>query len=111
MYRVEGNNNKRRNPMATIYKFSETATATAGTAKTLQELKEYYMAGGYQMSIHNLLQYGHEKIMGWCYDYRDELKQFYYSDKYGNTARAYAPNKTCLRKAIYGTIYDIVEIK
>ena len=95
--------------MPSIYKFSETATETHGTPKTLDRLKEIYMEGAHTQ-IGNLLNDGVEKVMGWVYDYTDVLKRYYYTLN-GHCYKAYAPNKTCLRKSIYGTISDIVEIK
>ena len=99
--------------MATIYKFvNRELKTTAGKAKSVEELKKIYMEGGFHSQLSNLLHEGVERIMGWCYDYsNDELKQYYYTDYYGGTYKAYAPNKTCLRKAISGKISNVVEIK
>jgi hypothetical protein len=99
--------------MATVYKFvNKELKTTAGKPKSIEELKNIYMTGGYYSQLSNLLSEGVERIMGWCYDYsNDELKEYYYTTHYGTTYKAYAPNKTCLRKAVIGRIYDIVEIK
>lgn len=56
----------------------------------------------------NLIRYGCYKSMGYSYDFRPYLKQFLYK-QYGIWHEAYAPNKTTLRKVIYGRIDEIIE--
>lgn len=75
----------------------------------IEFLNKHYH-GGYSGAIHNLLNYGVYKLMGYRYDFKPYLKRFVYK-QYGNWTEAYAPNKTKLRKAVYGRIDEIVEIK
>ncbi len=57
----------------------------------------------------NLLRYGHYKLMGYRYDFKPFLKKFLYK-QYGEWREVFAPNKTILRKVIYGKIDKIIEI-
>lgn len=57
----------------------------------------------------NLISYGVYKCMGYLFDFRPYLKKYLYK-QYGEWNEAYAPNKTLLRRVIYGTIDKIVEI-
>ena len=57
----------------------------------------------------NLINYGYYKLMGYKYDFRPYLKKYLYK-QYGTWAEAYAPNKTSLRRVIYGKIDKILEI-
>ena len=47
--------------------------------------------------------------MGWQYDFRNSLKN-YVVKQYGHWSEYWAPDKTSLRKAIYGRIDKIVEV-
>lgn len=58
----------------------------------------------------NLIRYGVYKLMGYRYDFKPYLKKYLYK-QYGEWREAYAPNKTLLRKVIYGTINQIIELK
>lgn len=93
----------------TFYKFSNTALQEAPTARTFEEIKKIYESKCHS-NLHSLLRGGYYKLMGWHYSYCDELRQFYYTDNNGSCYKAYAPNKTLLRIAVYGTIFDIVEV-
>ena len=77
--------------------------------KPIEFLNHHYHSG-YSGAISNLLNSGVYKSMGYCYDFKPYLKRFVYK-QYGNWTEAYAPNKTKLRKAVYGRIDEIVEIK
>lgn len=57
----------------------------------------------------NIINYGYYKLMGYKYDFRPHLKKYLYK-QYGAWSEAYAPNKTSLRRVIYGKIDKIVEI-
>lgn len=57
----------------------------------------------------NLIRYGYYRLMGYQYNFRPHLKKFLYK-QYGDWQEAYAPNKTALRKAVYGRIDKIVEL-
>lgn len=53
---------------------------------------------------------GRAKVMGYSYDLTPLLKS-YVVKQYDRWQQYYAPNKTLLRRALYGTIQKIVEIK
>lgn len=63
----------------------------------------------YYTNNSNLISYGCYKLMGYEYDFKPYLKKYLYK-QYGIWTEAYAPNKTLLRKVIYGSIDKIVEI-
>jgi hypothetical protein len=94
-----------------IYNFTGHAKEEDKAAEkvTLAFIKERYekrlLCGG----LDNLLNYGVYKWLGWAYDFTDELKKFVVK-QYGQWREVYAPNKTLLRKALYGRIEKIVEI-
>lgn len=71
-------------------------------------VKEIY-TNKFHTHINNLMSLGAIKLMGYYYDCKPFLKKFVYK-QYGQWTEAYAPNKTLLRKAIYGRIDNIVEI-
>ena len=58
----------------------------------------------------DVLYSGIYKLMGYRYDLRPFLKLFLYK-QYGSWSEGYAPNKTTLRKSVYGRIDRIVEIE
>lgn len=64
----------------------------------------------FNFGIQVLLSNGIYKVGGYVYDFRPYLKRFVYK-QYGSWTEAYAPNKTSLRKIIYGKIDEIVEVK
>ncbi|MCS2406695.1 molybdenum ABC transporter ATP-binding protein [Bacteroides salyersiae] len=49
-------------------------------------------------------------LMGYRFDFADVLRK-YLVNQYGQWSEYYAPDKTSLRSALYGTINKIVEIK
>ena len=57
----------------------------------------------------NLIKYGYYKLMGYRYDFTPYLKKYLYK-QYGQWTEAYAPNKTLLRRVIYGKIDRIIEL-
>lgn len=57
----------------------------------------------------NLMRSGVYKLMGYAYNFRPYLKQFVYK-QYGSWHEIFAPNKTTVRKIIYGSIDKIVEV-
>tara|TARA_R110000803_G_scaffold210835_1_gene284199 strand:+ start:64715 stop:65278 length:564 start_codon:yes stop_codon:yes gene_type:complete len=57
----------------------------------------------------NLIRYGQYKLMGYKYDFTHMLNQYVYK-QYGDWREAWAPNKTTLRKVVYGKIDKIVEL-
>ena len=84
-----------RNVMRTTVKISGTNT-------------EYWR--GCNSGLMNLRSAGCYKIAGWCFDFTPYLKRFVVK-QYGSWHEYYAPNKTLLRKSLYGTIQKIVEIE
>jgi len=76
------------------------------------ELKVSFLDRAYQRHYtnnNNLLNYGNYKCMGYLFDFKPYLKKFLYK-QYGEWSEVYAPNKTTLRKIIYGKIDKIVEL-
>lgn len=68
---------------------------------------------GYHGSLHNLLNHGYIKLMGYKYNAKDYLKKYIVKGDYG-IYEYYAPNKTLLRRSIKcytGSINYILEIK
>lgn len=70
-------------------------------------LKQKYNKG-YVFGLDNLQKFGVYKYLGWEFDFRPYLKSYVYLTN-GGWANAYAPNKTYLRKSVYGKIYEIYE--
>ena len=60
--------------------------------------------------LSNIKSYGKMKVMGYAFDLRPHLSK-YIVKQYGRWDEYYAPNKTLLRKSIYGRIEKIVESK
>ena len=94
-----------------ITKFSLSATETpvmnVDDPKSFLETK---YENRYDFGTSELLRTGRFKLMGWSYDFRSYLKR-YLVKQYGQWTEYYAPNKTLLRKAVYGRIEEIVELK
>lgn len=93
------------------FKFSQTATETPtlNVENPKMFLREKYKKG-YIFGLHELQSNGIYKLMGWAYDFRPYLKK-YLVKQYGDWREYYAPNKTALRKTIYGQIDRIEELK
>ena len=72
-----------------------------------QYLHEAYLNN--HSSLADLQRYGRVRIAGYRYDFSPLMKTFLYK-QYGSWHEAKAPNKTALRKSIYGTIDRIIEI-
>ncbi len=95
-----------------IFKFSDTASAEKPDflrGKTEKEWLEGIYSNTFHSQISNLQAGLGYRSSGWAYV--PTLKKYYYTDNYGNVYKAYAPNKTLLRKSTFGRIYDITEIK
>jgi hypothetical protein len=69
---------------------------------------EYFKIGGMSMTGDQILRTGFAKLMGYRFDFRPFVKKFIYK-QYGQWHEAFAPNKTALRKVIYGRIDQILE--
>jgi hypothetical protein len=57
----------------------------------------------------NILQHGQFKQMGYIFNLQPYLNKYVYK-QYGRWHEAYAPNKTSLRRVIYGTIDKIIQL-
>ena len=74
--------------------------------------KEYLKGvfdGGYHGSLDNIKENGKMLWAGWSYDFTPFLKKYLYK-QYGSWTECYAPNKTLLRKSVYGRVDQIVEL-
>lgn len=92
------------------FKFSETAAEkpTLGY-KTAEEFLENKYISRYSFGNDNLQRHGVYREMGWQFDFTPYLKK-YTVKQYGQWQEYYAPNKSLLRKALYGKITRIIEI-
>lgn len=95
------------------YKFSKTATSNkADILKGITPIE--FLKGKYDrgciFGIDRLHRSGHYRLMGWSYDFTPFMKQ-YVVKQYDSWQEYWAPNKTLLRKSLYGKIQKIVEIK
>ena len=75
---------------------------------TIQDANEF-IKKSYQVYNDNLINTGYYKHMGYRFDFTPYLKKYLYK-QYGQWSEAFAPNKTTLRKVIYGTIEKIIEL-
>lgn len=64
----------------------------------------------YHGNLPNIHTFGAIKIMGYRYDFKKYLKQ-YVVKQHGGWQEYYAPNKTLLRKTLFGKVEKIIEIK
>lgn len=71
-------------------------------------LKSKYIRGCI-FGLDNLQKEGVYRLMGWKFDFRLFLKRFLVK-QHESWSEYYAPNKTSLRKSIYGRIDEIVAI-
>jgi hypothetical protein len=71
-------------------------------------LKSKYIHGCI-FGLDNLQKQGAYLLAGWRFDFRLFLKRFLVK-QHGNWSEYYAPNKTTLRKSLYGRIDEIVAI-
>tara|TARA_R110002167_G_scaffold325017_2_gene531138 strand:- start:324 stop:659 length:336 start_codon:yes stop_codon:yes gene_type:complete len=58
-------------------------------------------------NIYDLLNSGSYKYMGWSYDFTPYMNRYIYK-QHGQWFEVYAPNKTMLRKAVYGVVDKII---
>jgi hypothetical protein len=94
------------------YKFNPQTTTPQpnilNNKSEIEFLKEMYQRG-WISGLDNLLNYGVYKLLGWQFSF-DCMKRFVVK-QHGNIQEYYAPNKTMLRKVLYGRIYYILEVK
>lgn len=94
------------------YKFSSTATPEKPDILNDITLKEFLKSkydGGLSFGLDNLQKSGHYKYRGWSYDFTPFMKQ-YLVKQYDSWEEYWSPNKTLLRKSLYGRIQKITEI-
>ena len=86
------------------FKFSSTATPepTIEINNPVEFLKSKY-AVPFTFGLDNLQRDGIYKLQGWAYDLRPFLKKILVK-QYGSWQEYYAPNKTALRKLLYGVV-------
>lgn len=93
------------------YKFSSTATEQAPDilkGQTPEQFLKTNYTKGCIFGLDNLKTSGVYKLSGWAFDFRPYLKLFAFI-QYGQIYKAYAPNRTALRKSEYGKIDRIAE--
>lgn len=96
--------------MIQAHKFTQTDKDKVDILRGLtpnKYLNNVYLNGGW--GLDNLKKLGVILLMGWSYDFKPYLKTFVYK-QYGSWHECKAPNKTLLRKVIYGKIDKIVEV-
>lgn len=72
------------------------------------DLKNIYSSSCHSL-LRNLKEYGYIKLKGYLYNAKPYLNK-YIVNQYGSWQQYYAPNKTLLRKSIYGRIDKIVKV-
>jgi len=94
--------------MPDAWKFSETATDKPELPEVKEFLKSKY-DNAFAFGTDNLCRSGIFRLLGWAFDFRPWLRRFIYK-QYGSWSEIYAPNKTAIRKVVYGRIDLIQEI-
>lgn len=74
----------------------------------LEFIKKVY-SSPYYTNADNILRHGNYKLSGYLYDFKPYLKKYLYK-QYGQWSEIYAPNKTSVRKVIYGRIDKIIQL-
>lgn len=95
------------------YKFSSTATSEKPdilNGETPEEFLKGKYDGGLVFGLDNLHKSGRYRIHGWIFDFTSFMKN-YVVKQYDSWQEYWAPNKTLLRKSLYGRIDKIVEVK
>ena len=77
------------------------------TEKEVKERLEQIFRDGCTFSFNNVSRTGYEKMMGIAYDFKPFLKRILVK-QYGIWSEYFAPNKTKLRKCLYGRIDEMV---
>jgi len=87
------------------YKFSSSAKSEVPTLNIddpEEFLKDKFKAP-FSFGLDSIQSTGYYKLMGWAYDLRPFLRKILVK-QYGSWQEYYAPNKTALRKVLFGTI-------
>ena len=96
--------------MLESHAFSTTAVAIAPdilNGRSIIEFLESKYTRGCIFDNHN--HKGYYLYMGWCYNFLPYLKTYLVKQQ-GNWQEYKAPNKTLLRRSLYGKIEKIIEI-
>jgi|688.fasta_scaffold389613_2 hypothetical protein len=72
-------------------------------------IKKVYLSPFYT-NADNIFKFGYYKNMGYLFDLKPMLKKYLFK-QHGRWEEIYAPNKTAVRKVIYGKINKIIELK
>lgn len=94
------------------YPFSTTATPQPPDilqGKSPQEFLNNKYQRGCFFGLDSLKTSGYYKLAGWCFNFKPHLKLFLVK-QYGHWQEEWAPNKTAIRKSLYGRIQKIVSI-
>jgi hypothetical protein len=97
--------------MLESHAFSTTAVASAPdilNGRSIIEFLESKYTRGCIFGLDNLYK-GYYLYMGWCYNFLPYLKT-YLVKQYGNWQEYKAPNKTLLRRSLYGKVEKVIEI-
>lgn len=93
-----------------VYDFTGRAEEQHKRNITFEDVRHMYETRkSWDCGMSDMLRYGIIKSMGWKYVFHDELKKFVVK-QYGSWHEYFAPNKTLLRKALYGRVERIVQI-
>lgn len=97
----------------TGWKFSPTATdnrpSLLDNYNNVAEFLAAKFTRGMIFGLDKLHSFGMYKIAGWQFDFRPFLRRFVVEQN-GHWQAYYAPNKSALRKSLYGRLETIVEI-
>ena len=88
------------------WKFTEWAANEPSSFFSFDSAKKDYVRCHSVLST--MMHEGGIKSGGWFYDLRSVLKKYLFK-QYGEWKEVYAPNKTALRKAVYGRIIELKE--
>lgn len=98
--------------MVQTYKFSSTARSECPNLlgdMTPQEFLKARCVRGCIFGLDHLMSGGRYLLYGWAFDFKPYLKRILVK-QYDGWQEYYAPNKTALRKCLYGRIQEMVEL-
>lgn len=73
-------------------------------------INKFKISKCWDYGMHDLLRRGVYRNMGFCYDFRENLKR-YLVKQYGEWNEYFAPNKTLLRKVLGSRVQKIIDYK
>ncbi len=92
-----------------IYKFNPDSTAEKPTIDNPKEFLVNLYQERFAFGLDNVRRSGIYKIGGWAIDFNPFLKRFIVK-QWGDWQEYRSPNKTLLKKSLFGRIQKIVEI-